>query len=115
MAGLTVEVVHSASVVEAHCPVCGTSFALTFPAAVLHQDSRPLGYLCEGCLLAGPRQAAARVREWAAELRASVGRTGALFTVAAWGGMFQSLRRRAEHWEELAGRLEGLATWPRRV
>ncbi len=110
---LTIDLVHAAVSQPALCPLCSTA-SPALPAALLYEGGRPLGYLCEQCFLAGPGAAAGNARERAAELRASVERVGGHLPGAAWADMVQSIRQRAEHWEELAGRLEGLATWPPR-
>ncbi|MGA9753393.1 MAG: hypothetical protein WBS54_16575 [Acidobacteriota bacterium] len=52
------------------CLLCGELFEAGSEAAVLYDGDEPMGELCPACLRSGPREAALRAREYAAQLHA---------------------------------------------
>jgi hypothetical protein len=94
------------------CALCGDRFELASAVAVLHvDDAPPRGYVCRPCLAGGPAKAAIRVRDRARRLREQAAQLLAM-RGDAWTSMAQTARERADQWDELAGRVEGLAEWP---
>jgi hypothetical protein len=109
---LGLEVSASDSAGQAVCPLCGGLADLLGTAALLYDGLKPLGYLCQECLLNGPHAAASTVRARAEKLRGLAGQAPTTLSVDQWPAVVQATLKRAAHWDALADRLAALESWP---
>jgi hypothetical protein len=109
---LKLEILKSHSAGQMVCPICGETFQLLSTAALLSAKTVPLGYLCEKCLLSGPKGAAARVRARADELRTLLAKADKNLPANEWASMHKSIWERVDNWELLAAQLKRMKWEP---
>ena len=101
----------TASSGQTHCALCGEPFELLHAVATLVEDDTPRGYVCQGCLIDGPRRVALKIRARAGQLHDLAKRLQAAFPDGLWASLIQATQERASHWDALAERVEELAEW----
>jgi hypothetical protein len=77
------------------CVLCGSVLEWLSAGGLLWDGPAPLGYLCERCLMTGPRPAASRVWERACTLRDLVGRAQGDLRSDWWFLVTETARQRA--------------------
>jgi hypothetical protein len=97
---------------ETICPLCGEGLNLSSIAGMLYDDEQPLGCVCEKCLAEHPKEVAGRLRERVADLYDFIEKAHQSLSGEPWFRCIEKVRRRAEHWEALAIRIECLDEWP---
>jgi hypothetical protein len=99
---------------QGYCSLCGSLFRIPRVTTVLQDGPVPLGYLCELCLLLGPRVAATKVEERAEVLRGSIEKARQAMSVIQWPCVTAAVRKRIERYETLAAGLKEMPWWPMR-
>jgi hypothetical protein len=97
---------------ESTCPLCGETLLLSSRTGLLYDGDQPLGCMCSRCLEETPHQVAARLRKRVVDLYKFVRKARHYLDGEPWGGCIEKVRRRAEHWDALSGRLACLQEWP---
>jgi len=109
---IEIEVFPCDEATESSCPLCGETLFPSSTAGLLYEGNQPLGCVCSRCLAESPRQVAGRLRERVIDLYKFVRKARHYLEGEPWGGCIDKVRRRAEHWDALAGRLACLEEWP---
>jgi hypothetical protein len=95
--------------------LCGKGFGvqgLSRASGILFDDDLPLGYVCEGCLIAGPALAAVLSLDRATDLNDFVENATSALPGERWYRLMQTIKTRADYWEKLAARFQDFDQWP---
>jgi len=93
------------------CCLCARPCELVTVRISLCDDDASRGYVCQECLEAGPRRAAARVRRRARETRSLVRRGRRFFPPRLRQWIPEIICDYANYLETLAGRVEKMTSW----
>jgi hypothetical protein len=93
------------------CAFCGSVLEWPSTGGLLWDGPNLLGYLCERCLMAGPRSAACHVRKRPCTLRDLVEHAPDNLGSDQWFLVTESVRQRAVGRESRADRLRQLDRW----
>jgi hypothetical protein len=96
---------------DTSCPLCGETFERFFTAAVLYDNCKPAGYVCQACFTAHPYAAAVKARKRAIGLRELADQAEKDLPASQWATIVQRTLERARKWDDLAERLERLGSW----
>jgi hypothetical protein len=108
---LEIEIQHTETAEQGFCPLCGSVFIVPHVTAVLQDGPVPLGYLCDRCLMLGPRVSATKIDERATLLRGLIDRARQHMGGSQWLPITSAVRERIERYENLAARLRELPWW----
>lgn len=109
---LEIDILPCDEAAEVTCPLCGESLCQSSIAGLLYDGGQPLGCVCEKCLTDDPKQVAERLHERVADLDDFIQRADRALAGELWGERIDRVRRRAQHWHDLAKRIEALDEWP---
>jgi hypothetical protein len=114
MAQLELEIRQSEVPKQGFCPLCGSVFEVPPVTAVLQDGPLPLGYLCDRCLMLGPRVSAENLDERATGLRDLIDQARYYLRDSQWLLTLlatTAVHERIERHEHLAARLRELPWW----